>query len=152
MTITDFNYDSSYLPGLTCNMDVRTHIGRSTPLYWHLVVRNGNFTFLLLEFILADQLADLPPKYWHLVVKNDNFTSLLLRVHIDRSTGRSTPHYWHLVVQNSNFTFLLLEFILADQPPPQVLAPIGQEWQFYISTVRVHIGRSHGRSTPDLTP
>ena len=45
---------------------VRVHIcissGRSTPHYWHLVVYNGNFTFLLLEFILADQLADLPPK------------------------------------------------------------------------------------------
>ena len=65
MTFTDFNYESSYLPGLTCNMDVRAHIGtstgRSTPCkYWHLVVKNGNFTFLLLESILADQWADLP--------------------------------------------------------------------------------------------
>ena len=89
MTITDFNYDSSYLPGLTCNMDVRAHIGRSTgrstPLYCHLVVKNGNFTSLLLEFTLADQLADLPP-----------------------------PKYWHLVVKNGSFTFLLLEFMLAD--------------------------------------
>ena len=48
---------------------VRAHIGRSTgrstPWYWHLVVKNGNFTFLLLELILVDQvadlLADLPP-------------------------------------------------------------------------------------------
>ena len=44
---------------------VRAHIGRSTayltPCWWHLVVKNGNFTFLLLELILADQLADLPP-------------------------------------------------------------------------------------------
>ena len=31
------------------------------PLQWHLVFKNGIFTFLLLEFILADQLADLPP-------------------------------------------------------------------------------------------
>ena len=30
MTITDFNYESSYLPSLTCHMDVRVHIGRST--------------------------------------------------------------------------------------------------------------------------
>ena len=29
--------------------------------YWHLMVKNGNFTFLLLELILADQVADLPP-------------------------------------------------------------------------------------------
>ena len=42
------------------------HIGRSTgistPWERHLVAKNGNFRFLLLEFILADQLADkLPP-------------------------------------------------------------------------------------------
>ena len=30
---------------------------------------------------------------------------------------------------------------------PLVLASSGQEWQFYISTVRVHIGRSTGRSS-----
>ena len=29
MTITDFNYESSYLPSLTCNMYVRAPIGRS---------------------------------------------------------------------------------------------------------------------------
>ena len=32
------------------------------PYYWHLVVKNSKFTFLLWEFILTDQLADLPPK------------------------------------------------------------------------------------------
>ena len=61
---------------------VRVHIGRSTgrstPKYWHLVVKNGNLRFLLLEFILEDQLADLPSKYWHLVVKNGNLRFLLL--------------------------------------------------------------------------
>ena len=44
---------------------VRAHIGRSTGRstlqYWHLVVKNGDFTFLLLELIIADQVADLPP-------------------------------------------------------------------------------------------
>ena len=43
---------------------VRAHMGRSTgrstPQYWHLVVKNGSFTFLLLELILADEVADLP--------------------------------------------------------------------------------------------
>ena len=124
---------------------VRVHIGRSTGRsalhYWHLVVKNGNFTLLLLEVILEDQLADLPPWYWHQVVKNGNFTFLLLRVHICRTTGWSLLHCRHLVVKNGNFIFLLWEFILADQ------ACSVQEWQFYISTVRVHIGRSSGRST-----
>ena len=35
---------------------------------------------------------------------------------------------------------------LADLPP--VLASSGQEWQFHIATVKAHIGRSSGRSTP----
>ena len=30
MTISDFTSESSYLPDLTCNMDVRVHISRST--------------------------------------------------------------------------------------------------------------------------
>ena len=69
--------------------------------------------------------------------------------HIGRSSGRSTPQYWHLVVKNGNFTFLLLQLILADQLAnlPPVLASSGQEWQFHISTVTAHIGRSTGKST-----
>ena len=45
----------------------------------------------------------------------------------------------------------MLELILADQLadlPLPFLASHGQEWQFHISIVRVHIGRSTGRSTP----
>ena len=34
----------------------------------------------MLELIWTDQVADLPPQYWHLVVKNDNFTFLLLEL------------------------------------------------------------------------
>ena len=30
-------------------------------------------------------------------------------------------------------------------PTPLVVASSGQEWQFHISTVRAHIGRSSGR-------
>ena len=56
--------------------------------YWHLVVKNGDFTFLLLQLILADEVADLLP---------------------------DLPPYWHLVVKNGNFTFLLLQLILADE-------------------------------------
>ena len=41
------------------------------------MLKNGNFTFLLLEIILADELADLPPPVF---VKNGNFTLLLLEL------------------------------------------------------------------------
>ena len=79
----------------------------------HLVVKNGNFRFILLELILADQLADLPLPQRHLVAKNGNFQITIVRAHIGRSTGRSTP---------------------------PIEASSGQEWQFEIYTVRVHIG------------
>ena len=54
------------------------------------------------------------------------------------------------MVNNGNRTFLLLELIWADQLAdlPPVEASSGQEWHFHISTVRAHIGRSTGRSTP----
>ena len=94
--IKDFNSDNSYLPSLTCYMDVRVHIGRSTgrstPQYWHLVAKNDDFIYprsagrctphyrhLVAQFgrSTLDLLADVPPGYWHLVAKNGNFRFLL---------------------------------------------------------------------------
>ena len=95
MTITNFNYEGSYLPGLTCNMVVRDDLGRSTgrstPRNCHLVVRNGNFTFLatIKVHIGRSTGRSMPPGNYHIVVKNGNFTCLsTIRVHIGRSTGR----------------------------------------------------------------
>ena len=44
------------------------------------MVKSGNSIFLLLELILADQLADLCPLLGHPVVKNGNSTFLLLQL------------------------------------------------------------------------
>ena len=80
---------------------------------------DSNFTFLLLELILADQLADIPPlepssgPEWQFHIST-------VRAHIATSPGRSMP----LVEASSS-----------------------QEWQYEISIVRAHIGRSTGRST-----
>ena len=64
------------------------------------MVKNGNFTFLLLELILAEQVADLYPtveassgQEWQLHIST-------VRAHIGRSTGRSIPQYRHLMVNN----------------------------------------------------
>ena len=50
------------------------------------MVKNGNFTFLLLELILPDEVADvledLPLHYWLLVVKNGDLTFLLLELEL----------------------------------------------------------------------
>ena len=71
--------------------------------------------FLLLELILADQMADLPPveassgQEWQYEIST-------VRAHTGKSTGRSIPHWKrHLVVKNGNMRFLLLVLILADQ-------------------------------------
>ena len=67
------------------------------------MLKNGNFTFLLLETILAYQLTDLPAP---LVVKNGDFTFLLLEIIL-----ADLPLE---VVKNGDFTLLLLELILED--------------------------------------
>ena len=102
-----------------------------------------NVTFLLLELILADQMAGVPP----VESSCGEFYISAIRTNIGRSTGRSTPHS-HLMV---NVTFLLLQLILADQvrdlPPIQVESCCGEEWQIYISTFAANNGRSTGRCT-----
>ena len=78
MTITNFNYEGSYLPSLICNIVVKADLGRSagrsippsTDILWSKMaigISAGRSIPLLLtssgkEWQLADLLADLPPK------------------------------------------------------------------------------------------
>ena len=87
------------------------------------MVKNGNFTFLLLELILAYQLEDLHPTVQASSGQEWQFCIPTVRDHIPRSTGISTP---------------------------MVQASSGQEWQFHISTVRAQVGRSTDRCTSPL--
>ena len=120
MTITNVNYEGSYLPGVICNIVVIADLGRYledlTPQCWHLVVKTGNWqiyqqiyppklTSSGQDWQLTDLPADLPlpHQHWHLMVQNGN--SLC---------------YWHLVVKNRNFTLLLTSS--------------GQERRFHIAT------------------
>ena len=84
-----------------------------SPRYWHVVVKNGNFTLLLTYSgqewhfhiaidILWSKMA-ISHCYWHLLVRNGHFNC-----------------YGHLVVKNGNFTLLLTSG--------------GQELQFHIAT------------------
>ena len=81
--------------------------------YWHLIVKNGNFTLLLTS---SGQEWQFGIGYWHLVVKNGNFTLLLTSKWSRMVTSHGYWHlmvkngnhiYWHLVVKNDNFTCLL---------------------------------------------
>ena len=129
---------------------VTGHIGRSTsrsiPLQQRILVpRNGNFRFLLLQVVQADQLAYHPPveassgQEWQ-------FQIAIVKGHIGKSTGRSTPPsrgiqwprmsisdcycsrsyrqinwqmylpwYRYPVARNCNFRLLFLQVIQADQ-------------------------------------
>ena len=85
--------------------------------------KNGNLRFLLLELILADQLADLSPmtpsgQQWQ-------FQIYTIRANISRSTSRSTPYpqEGYLVAKNGNLRFLLLQVLLADQLADLTLLP-----------------------------
>ena len=91
--------------------------------YWHLVIKNGNFTFLLTSSnrewqihiatdIYWSRMA-ISHSYWHLAMENGNLTLLL------RSSGQEwhfhiatdiywsrmviSHCYWHLVVKNGNW-------------------------------------------------
>ena len=91
--------------------------------FWHLVVKNGNFTFLLTsigqewQFHIPTDIhwsrMAISHCYWHLVVRNCYFTFLLTSIgqewqfHIptDIHWSRMTISqcYWHLVVKNGNW-------------------------------------------------
>ena len=66
MTMTNSYSESSYLAHLTCNMDVRAHIGRSTGRSIPSVVASSRQEW---QYVIstvrksywADELADLPP-------------------------------------------------------------------------------------------
>ena len=78
MTITNFNYEGSFLPGVICNIVVKADLGRSpgrsTAL--ELMSSGQEWQFHIATDILWSRLA-ISHCYWYLVVKNGNFTLLL---------------------------------------------------------------------------
>ena len=50
----------------------------SPPWYCLLLIKNGNYTLIILADEMADLLADLGLPYYLLVIKNGNYTFLLL--------------------------------------------------------------------------
>ena len=84
MTITNFNYEGSYLPGVICNIVVKADLGRSRP-----------------------PQADLP------VDLNGNFRCLP-RAHIGRSPGRPPPTDLPVDLNGNFGCGIPLELILTD--------------------------------------
>ena len=96
--------------------------------YWHLVVKNGNFSLLLTS--IGPGMGNLTLLLASIVIKNGNFTLLLtlsgqqrqLHIPTDIQWSRmAISHcYWYQEVKNGNFTLLLISS--------------GQEWPFHIAT------------------
>ena len=114
-TITNFNYEGSYMSGVICNIVVKADLGRWMPL--------GNREEM--PGILAHQTWQMnllllmdPPSESSIDALNTTTPNLA-----DEPTladGPISHCYWHLVVKNGNFTLLLTSS--------------GQEWQFHPAT------------------
>ena len=119
--------------------------------YWHLVVRNVNFTLLLTyrgeesQFhnatdIYRSRMA-ISHCYWHLVVKNANFTLLLkyrgekwqihIATHIYRSRMAISP-LLHTFIGHKRAIGRSIQVLPAD------LLPLSQEWHLVFRNSSLH--------------
>ena len=86
--------------------------------YWHVVVRNGNFSWLLMscgqewQFNIATDMSwsrmAISHCYWHLVAKNGNFTLLLTSSGQEWQFHIATDISWSKMVNAVNTTTLNL--------------------------------------------
>ena len=118
--------------------------------YWHLVLKNGNFTLLLTSSGHEWQF-DMPltssGQEWQFDIATDIYCSriaitLLLtssteewqfHIAIDIYWSRMTIWhcYWHLQVQNGNFTLLLTYLVVKNGNFTLLLTSSCLEWQFW---------------------
>ena len=113
--------------------------------YWHLVIKNGNFTLLLTssgqewQFHIATDIQStrmaISHCYWHQVSQDWQFH---IATDIYWSRMAISHWYWHLVIKNddfsSNFTLLLHIKVIKNGNFTLLLTSSGQEWQFHIAT------------------
>ena len=92
----------------------------STPWERHLVAKNGNFRFLLLDFILADQLADLPQQ-----------------THIQQQRMGILDFYCQFILADQQFQISTISSCIgrSTSRSPPIDTSSSKEWQFQISTV-----------------
>ena len=136
------------LPGLICNIVVKADLGRSagrsTPRYWHLVVKNGNWQIY----------QQIYPHYWHLVVRKGNCQicwQIYPQMHhgiyimgciwqsfwiLQEKVGISF-YFWIIRLVNSQLA--LCSHVRCNSPstPATPLKP--PTWQLQISSMRAHI-------------
>ena len=149
MTITNFNYEGSYLPGLICNIVVKADLGRSAGRSTPPVL-----TSCSQEWQLADLLADLPLWYWHLVVKTGYWKicwqiypqmhhgiyimGMYLAAILD-SSRKGGNFFYFSIIRLGNSQLALYSYVRCNPLDTPNTSKTPPKWQLQISTVRVYI-------------
>ena len=108
MTITNFNYECSYLPGLICNIVIKADLGRSTPTpkihhgiyimeciwqpFWILQEKAG------ISFYVWIISPSTPPKHPHMTIATFNYEGsylpgVICNIVVKADLGRWTPQW-----------------------------------------------------------
>ena len=151
MTITNFIYEGSYLPGVICNIVVKAHFGRSTPnASWDIYY--GMYLAAILD---SSRKVGISFYFWIIRLVN---SQLALYSHV-RCNPLNTPK---MTITNFNYEGSYLPGLICNiivkahlgrstpLPHPH-RSSSWSEWQFWMFTIRAHIGRSPGRSTKHQT-
>ena len=147
MTITNFNYEGSYLPGLICNIVVKADLGssagKSTPLILPFCGQEWQLADLLADpspmltssgqdWQLAVLLADLPPKCIMGYILRDVFHS-----HFGIFKKRwDFLYFWIIGLVNSQLA--LYSHVRCNPLNTPQHCSTHPTWQLQISTMRDH--------------
>ena len=133
MTITNFNYEGSYLPGIICNIVVKADLGRSTPQmhhgiyimgciwqpFWILQEKVGISSYFWIIRLVNTQyctvMSDVTsPSHPHMTPPNFNYEdsylpgviwNIVAKADLDRSTPNASWDIYHDCVFGSHFGF-----------------------------------------------
>ena len=130
MTITNFDYESSYLQGLICNIVVKADLGRSGGRsilwYWHLVVKNGNWQICWQIY--------LPPQMHHgIYIMGCIWQPFWI---LQEQVGISF-YFWIIRLVNSQLA--LYSHVRCNPLDTPNISKTPQKWQLQISIMRAHI-------------
>ena len=139
ITITNFNYEGSYLPGLICNIVVKADLGRypgrSIPQMHHWIYIMG---CIWQPFCILQEKVGISCFFWIIRIVNSQLTFYSHVICNPLETPENTPK-WQLQISTMRahiwqfqYVILLLKLILADiladlSSNPPVLTSSGQE-------------------------
>ena len=134
MTITNFNYEGSYLPGLICNIVVKANLGRSpcrsTPQNASGIYIMG---CILQPFWILQEKVGISSHLWIIRIVLSQL-ALYSHVRCNPSTPPDSPKHPQMTITNFNYEGSYLPGLICD------------------IVVKADLGRSASRSTPHPPP